>query len=308
MPAISVVIPTFRRPQALSRAIACALSQTMRDLEVIVVTERDDDLSRPVLERVVDNRVRLVVNQEKGGPGKARDTGVEASAGNWVAFLDDDDEWLPEKLEKQLLAATGDSKVIVSALSFVVTPFGTLIRPIRPYDGAQPIDEWLFDRRTWFKGGERMLQTSSLLIPRALFSSIKFGVAHHEEWEFVIRATKQYGYQLITVNEPLIYYYTGNLYAWQKSLAWVRSVRDLITPRAYSGFCLTVATQALHQPDRNRAFTIFLREALLNGSPTPRQLFAFFLMWLLPLDIRQRIRAASRIMGSLRTLVGHHHK
>ncbi|MFT8246084.1 glycosyltransferase family 2 protein [Roseomonas sp. BN140053] len=294
MPLVTVVIATFKRPVMVTRAVSSALAQTMSDLEVIVAVEKGDDETIAALEAVADPRVRHVVNPVKSGPGPARDTGARAGTGLWLAFLDDDDEWMPEKLEKQLALAADPARTICTTLSRVVTPNGVFIRPSSPYDGKVPIDEWLFDRLSWFKGGESMLQTSSLLVPRAMFEQLHFGQAHHEEWELAIRAVKQHGFRLVTVREPLVTYYAGNTYPWRKSVGWIESMRDVVTPRAFSGFCLTVATRALAPPDRNAAFLTFLRLGLRHGRPTARQLFAFTLMWLLPQHLRERIRAVLR--------------
>ena len=292
MPLVSVVIATFRRPEALLRAVNTVLRQTMPDLEVIVVVEKDDLVTLPVLTAVRDTRLRSVVNPEKKGPGMARDAGVFAATGRWVAFLDDDDEWFPQKLEKQLAAISGDENLISTTLSKVVTPEGTFIRPADPYTGAEPIDEWLFGRRSWFKSGQSMLQTSSLMVPRVLFERLRFGEIRHEEWELAIRAVKLRGYRLITVLEPLVIYYAGNTrYPWRSSVSWVNSMRGVISPRAYSGFCLTVATQGVAPQERNLAFYTFFTMALRHGRPTPRQLFAFLFIWLFPDSLRHRIRA-----------------
>lgn len=297
-PLVSVVIATYRRPLAIVRSVATALAQTMADLEILVVVERDDIETVTALAAITDSRLRHVVNPEKKGPAAARDFGAQKSLGHWLAFLDDDDEWLPTKLEKQLAAMPADGRAIGMTLSRVVGSQGVVVYPTLPYDGSEPIDEWLFGRRSWLKGGESMLQTSSLIMPRTLFDEVRFGQSRHEEWELVIRAVKQHGYTLITVREPLVVYYAGNPYPWEPSALWVDSVRDLLSPRAYSGFCLTVATQGLAPRERNRATWIFLRKALRHGKPTAKQLFAFGMIWLFPDHVRHRIRA---ILGRGRT-------
>jgi glycosyltransferase involved in cell wall biosynthesis len=291
MPLISVVIATYRRPKVVVSAIESALAQTMSDLEVIVAVERDDAATVAALEALADPRVRYVVNPEQKGPGAARDFAVLASSAQWIAFLDDDDGWLPTKLEKQLAASDGNERTIVTCLSQVVTPIGNFVRPSDPYTDKQPIDEWLFSRRSWLKGGESMLQTSSLLIPKQLFATLRFGQVRHEEWELVIRAVKQFGYHLVTVPEVLVVYQAGNTYAWRRSADWIDSVRDLVSPTAYAGFCLNVATQGLRPEDRAVAIRTFLRMALRNGRPTARQLFAFAMIWLVPDALRLRMRS-----------------
>lgn len=290
MPLVSVIIATFRRPDALKRAMASSLAQTVADLEVVVVVERSDELSVAAVEEIGDPRVRLVVNPVRNGPGVARDFGAQSSSAVWLAFLDDDDEWSPDKLERQFAAVSDSGRRICTTLSRVVTDHGVFVRPTDPYEGQAPIDEWLFDRRFWLKSGASMLQTSSLLVPRALFDTLSFGKVRHEEWELVIRAVKEHGYDLVTVREPLVTYYAGNLYPWRPSADWIDSVRELVSPRAYSGFCLTVATQGLTGPERNKACLTFLTQAFRHGRPTIRQLFAFGMIWLLPDGLRSRLR------------------
>jgi glycosyltransferase involved in cell wall biosynthesis len=293
MPLVSVVIATFERPDALTRAIYSALGQTIADIEVIVVAEKGDVATVAAVEAVTDPRVRYVINPHKNGPGPARDTGADASTSEWIAFLDDDDEWLPDKLAKQL-EALPDAKSFSMTLSRVVSDAGTLVRPTFVYDNKEPIDEWLFGRRTWFGGGESMLQTSSLVVPRAMFDEIRFGTAQHEEWELAIRAVKQLGYRLVTVREPLVIYYTGRKYPWQRSAIWIEAVKDLVTKRAFSGFCLTTVTQGLDPPNRNHAFFTLLKLALRYGRPTAKQIFAFALIWIVPHEMRQRVRQFAR--------------
>jgi glycosyltransferase involved in cell wall biosynthesis len=70
----------------------------------------------------------------------------------WIAFLDDDDEWLPNKLERQIAFASGRTLALVSCLSRVVTPTATYVLPEVIYDNSAPIDEYLFDRRSLVQG------------------------------------------------------------------------------------------------------------------------------------------------------------
>ncbi len=307
MPQVSVVIPTLGRPAVVSRAVASALAQTLSDLEVIVVIDGEDPATVAALAAIGDPRLRWIVHPTRRGAGPARDTGACAGAGRWIAFLDDDDEWLPAKLERQVAAAP-EGDALVTTLFRVSGPLGDLVKPTRPYRGAEPADEWLFDRHSWLRGGEAMLQTSAFLLPRTLFERLTFGeTRQHEEWELAIRAVKQHGLRLVTVEEPLTVYYLqpapslSKTFNWRASLEWIDSMRDVVTRRAYSGFCLTVATQGLTGPDRREAFTALLAAARRHGDPTPRQLFAYALIRALPHGLRQRLRAAGRpVSGSHR--------
>ncbi|MDQ2051490.1 glycosyltransferase family 2 protein [Natronolimnohabitans sp. A-GB9] len=110
MPRVSVVIPTYDRAETLPRAIDSALAQTIDDIEVVVVDDGSTDETPSVLSGYEDPRVRPVVHATNQGANVARNTGIEHARGEYVAFLDSDDEWHPEKLERQLDALEGRSE------------------------------------------------------------------------------------------------------------------------------------------------------------------------------------------------------
>jgi glycosyltransferase involved in cell wall biosynthesis len=93
-PLVSVVIPTYGRPQWLSEAIDSVLAQTVEDFEIIVV----DDASPEPVSIAAYPKARLIRRESNGGPAAARNTGVESARGRYVAFLDDDDAYKPERL------------------------------------------------------------------------------------------------------------------------------------------------------------------------------------------------------------------
>lgn len=104
---VSVIITTYKRePKMLKRAVQSVLNQTYTNLEVIVVDDSPSDYElRPMVESAVsnmDSRVKYIKHQQNLGACAARNTGINNSVSDFVAFLDDDDEWLPEKLEKQM--------------------------------------------------------------------------------------------------------------------------------------------------------------------------------------------------------------
>ena len=96
-PLVSVVIPTRNRPRLVLRAVASAMRQTYRTLQIVVVVDGPDTESVIALREVQDARIKIVALHENVGGSEARNVGVRESSGNWIAFLDDDDEWLPEK-------------------------------------------------------------------------------------------------------------------------------------------------------------------------------------------------------------------
>jgi len=298
LPSVSVVIPTRFRPKLVLRAIGSVLNQTFEDLELIVVIDGPDEETSDALRTISDPRLRVVVNPSSLTAAGARNVGADHATGEWLAFLDDDDEWLPSKLEKQLAFAAGRGPALVTCLSRVVTPTATYIWPRDVYDNAIPIDEYLFDRRSYFMGAV-FIQTSSYLLPLRLYQSLRFDVTSpHDDWDFLLRLSKAAGARIETVPEVLAVIYaeerraslTGST-AWQSSLAWLESIRPLMTPRAYSGFCLGVVGPRAANERARGAFLDLLKRAFRNGSPTPRQVAMYLVFWLVPQDLRRRVRS-----------------
>src|SRR6185437_10035805 len=100
-PDVSVVIPTLHRPDLAVRAVRSALAQTHAALEVIVVVDGPDPGTEAALGRITDPRLRVLVLAERGKAPNARNQGALAATGRWTALLDDDDEWLPNKIRSE---------------------------------------------------------------------------------------------------------------------------------------------------------------------------------------------------------------
>jgi glycosyltransferase involved in cell wall biosynthesis len=101
-PLVSVVIPTHNRASLVGRAIGSVLAQTQRDLEVLVIDDRSTDRTEEIVMAIPDRRVRYLRTPARLGAAEARNLGIRHADGRFVAFLDDDDQWLERKLERQL--------------------------------------------------------------------------------------------------------------------------------------------------------------------------------------------------------------
>lgn len=102
---VSVIIPTWNRAELLVKAVRSALAQTMSPVEVLVCDDGSTDGSESAVSSIDDTRVRWISGSRGGRPAIPRNRGIRESRGEWIAFLDNDDEWLPEKLEHQLALA-----------------------------------------------------------------------------------------------------------------------------------------------------------------------------------------------------------
>ena len=299
---VSVIIPTLDRPKLLLRAIDSVLRQTYQDIELIVVVDRPDPDTISAVRSRDDPRLQLLVNPHPSTAAGARNAGADHATGEWVAFLDDDDEWLPNKLERQIAFASGRAPALVSCLNRVVTPTATYVWPQVIYDNSGPIDEYLFNRRSPFRACS-FIQTSSYLLPRWLFDKVRFNVeSPHDDWEFVLRLSKQAGASIETVPEVLVVLYfdeerpslTTRTSSWSASLRWLEGIRPILTRRAYSGFCLGVVGSRAAREGAYKAFPELLHRAFRNGSPELWQVLPFLAYWLTPQGFRGLLRGMLR--------------
>ena len=108
LPLVSVIIPTYKRSEFLTRAINSVLKQTYKNLEVIVVDDNNKNdeyskLTQTLLETYINrNEIKIIQHDENRGISAARNTGIKIAKGQYITFLDDDDEFFPEKIELQV--------------------------------------------------------------------------------------------------------------------------------------------------------------------------------------------------------------
>jgi glycosyltransferase involved in cell wall biosynthesis len=311
-PYISVVIPTRDRPWLLRRAILSALRQDVKQLEVIVVLDGKDEVSESIISEMDEPRIRVIILEQRVGGAEARNIGVLEARGRYIALLDDDDEWLPGKLEKQL--ALADRCV---AENFVVVTqylYRTGAQPDEVWPGhlprkGEPLSEFLFSS----KGG---FQTSTYLCPRELLLRIPFtkGLRKHQDWDWFLQLAAISNFRLLIVAEPLSVYWaalntrtaiSGNA-DWEFSRQWADSRLTFMTRKAYSRFIVKICVRgAIAQHAGLRALLQLLSDLIMRGHPTPKLLGEFFINIALPISVRCRLRTVAqnceKAYASLRT-------
>src|SRR5262245_7479203 len=102
MPKVSVIVPTRDRAEYLRVAITSVLSQTFQDFELIVVDDASAENNFEVISSFHDDRIKFIRHETRKGGSAARNTGIINSSCDYIAFLDDDDEWFPDKIAKQI--------------------------------------------------------------------------------------------------------------------------------------------------------------------------------------------------------------
>jgi hypothetical protein len=309
-PLVSAVIPTRARPDLLPAAVRSALRQTWPAMEVIVVVDGPEPETVEALDRITDPRLRLAVLPEPAGGSAARNAGVRIARGDWIAFLDDDDEWLPDKIERQIRAAHAmpDWFPVVSCRLIAQSSSVSRILPVKPYDPPQSVGDFLFCR-TGLADSGGVMQTSTLLAPRDLLLAVPFqaGLPIHQDWDWLIRVTAQKGVGLAMLRQPLVVWRVeegrstvGRGHSWQTSLNWIRSVQSAISPRAFSWF---VAVQCAWRAQQShagiRTRLELLRALVLEGRPEFRSLLAFLIFAFVPAQFRLFLRR--RFLGNCET-------
>lgn len=300
-PLVSAVIPTRNRPQLVVRAVGSVLSQTYAAVEAIVVIDGPDPATEAALEDLNDSRVRIVRLGQSAGAAEARNLGVGHAAGEWVAFLDDDDEWLPEKLTLQMrLALSAPCQFpVISCRLLARTPTREYVWPRRLPNPGEPVSEYILARRGLFQG-EGVVSTITLLARRELLLRVRFEPRQrrHQEWDWIFRASHLPGFDLVFVDQPLCIWHMeegrpsiSTMSDWQYSREWIERIRPLITPRAYAAFLLTVVTALAARSGSRWNCLSLVREAVARGKPAAIDLLLFMGIVAIPEDSRRRLRA-----------------
>lgn len=199
---VSIIIPTYKRATMLHRAVASALEQTYQNIEVLVVSDNEPDdeftaKARETVESFNDSRVRLITQEKHINGAVARNVGIKASKGEYISFLDDDDYYEKDKIERQ-----------VAVLSSLDETWGGVCCRYKVYKKGK-----LVEVMPKFKGGKvykeiimRLIktQTNCLLLRReALFKAGLFDelLLRHQDVQLLARFT--YNYKLMCQDEFL---------------------------------------------------------------------------------------------------------
>jgi len=200
-PIVSVIIPTYNRAHLIGKAINSVLSQTYQDYEIIVVDDASTDNTKEVVKDFADLRINYIFHANNLGVSSARNTGIKASRGKYIALLDSDDEWLPEKLDKQVVILQNESSEVGVVCSWQFNINNNI--------------EYICKRCLHKKDGyiyEDLLSTNPLSVPTVLIRKECFekvglfdsSLDGQEDWDMWIRIAKYYKFVLIKI--PLVKY------------------------------------------------------------------------------------------------------
>lgn len=204
MPKVSVVIPAYNTSSFICTTLRSVLISTFRDLEIVVVDDGSTDATAEMVD-AFDSRVRLV-RQANAGVSVARNSGIQSSDSELLAFLDSDDVWHPQKLELQLRALEHNPKYAMAYSEFL------------PWDGESPLcwspipdgDRLVADLSGWIY--HHLILTnwalpSTWLMRRTVVDSVggfEAGMSMGEDWDLIIRISREF--QIAKLASPLVRY------------------------------------------------------------------------------------------------------
>jgi len=198
--AVSIVIPTRNRPTWLRQALDSVLSQSYPPMEIIVIDDASENSHAYARIEELDSRVRYVRNERPLGPSGARNAGIYLASGELVAFLDDDDEWLPEKLEKQIREFLHDPEVgaVYCRCKWCDLDTGT----VYPHTGTHYAQGWILPEQLVEDhtcGAPTYVVRRDLLLSIGCFDTSLSG---REDWDLTIRLAEHC--KIAFVDEDLV--------------------------------------------------------------------------------------------------------
>lgn len=208
MPSVSVIIPIYNRAQYLPDAINSVLNQSYKDFEIIIVDDGSIDNTREMSEGFV-RQYPLVIRyflQENKGPSCARNKGIAEAKGKYIAFLDADDEWLPEYLEKSMYALKENNCQWVSSVASRVVLDEQEKEIEKRIIHSDSIDKYKDIFSALLKGN--VIGGIGVVVFKECFSLTGYfneNLRIAEDWEICIRLAK-YGFKVCKVMEPLYIY------------------------------------------------------------------------------------------------------
>ena len=198
---VSVVIPTRDRAQIVLETVRMTLEQREVELEVVVVDDGSSDGTAGVLEAIGDARVAVLRNAANRGVAHARNRGIERAAHPWIAFLDDDDRWSPDKLRVQLDLARAEGADFVYTAGVAVAASDRRVLWRSPAFTPAELRQGIRSRNLIFAGSSNVLARTELLRRLGGFDE---SLHHIADWDLWIRLTE--AGRAAACPEPLVAY------------------------------------------------------------------------------------------------------
>ncbi|MEM1049433.1 MAG: glycosyltransferase family 2 protein [Pseudomonadota bacterium] len=267
-PKFSVVVPVYNRADRILPTLESVRNQTCQDFECIVVDDgsKDGDALKAVVEKLDDPRFRYL-RRENGGGGAARNTGIHAATGRYIAFLDSDDQFLPHKLEthERVLETLSDDLIFCYSRLLIDRGVGkTWVKPPNGLRPQQRVDEYLMCGAGW-------MQTSTVVATTRLAKSVLFSesLPSSQDTDFAVRSAKA-GAHFEFIPEALVIMEdrydpmrVSKQLKYKPLLDWIESMRGThVSERSYWAYRGWVCARIASYSDRPKAIMIFLQSII----------------------------------------------
>ena len=207
---VSVIIPSYNREKTIERAVRSVLEQTYPSVEVIVVDDCSKDKTVDILKSILDKRLHVIVQEQNSGACRARNNGVSHARGEWIAFQDSDDEWLPDKLEKQIAFMQSGGYDFSFCQGNLILLNGRTIKSPRDDYGHEPDRDWYHVLMTDFP-----VSTQKFICKRNVLEKIGFDedLNKSQDKDFALQVAHEFKVGYLAV--PLV-----NIYAMPDSITY----------------------------------------------------------------------------------------
>ena len=202
MTKVSVIIPTYNRAELLPLAVKSVLEQTFQDFEIIIVDDASTDNTEEIVNSLSDKRIKYILHETNKGESWTRNTGLKNGKGEYIAWLDDDDEWLSDKLQRQVAILDHSSKEVGGVYTGQVNIDGTTGRVLstRLASKRGNLFTELLSGGCYIAPSSLMLRTSCIEKVGWFDKSIIFG----PDTDMWVRIAKEFQFECI--EEPLTKY------------------------------------------------------------------------------------------------------
>ncbi|MGH2317096.1 glycosyltransferase family 2 protein [Planococcus sp. SE5232] len=202
---VSVIIPTYNRSELLKKAVESLKNQSHQNFEIIIIDDFSTDDTATVVKEMEDDRIIYLKHDINKGGSEARNTGIKRATGNFIGFLDSDDQWLPQKLEKQLgrFEEQPDVGVVYTGVQ-VVNENNQPTRKIVPEYRGDILPK-LFESNC-------IDTTSSVLVRKEVLDQVQgfdAGLPSCQDWDLYIRLAQVTKFDFVKDNMVLFYHHSG---------------------------------------------------------------------------------------------------
>ncbi|MDO6760246.1 glycosyltransferase family 2 protein [Tamlana sp. 2_MG-2023] len=264
---VSIIIPFFNNAKEIKRTLTSVFKQTYQNFEVIIVNDASPDWKEGlfIINSFKENRIKIISHETNKNGAAARNTGIKAAQGEYIAFLDADDEWLPNHLEDSLAIIANENADISYCQAKVLNKVRSSLMPELGIIKPQTVSDYLFVQGA-------VMFTPTLVVKSMLAKEVRFNekLRRHQDYDFLLRCEAVH-VSFVFLNKPnvIVHWENNNPQAkggtWDFSLQFALDYRKYFSKKAFSRFILKNCILPLIEDKNNTtAFKVFSK----NINPT----------------------------------------